>query len=95
MGVLLLALLAVGPLQEPSPAPDGAAIRIGGDLQPPRKVKHVVPDYPEDAIKAGLLGVVVLECRIDAEGRVESMRVVQGVPPLTDAAMKAVKKWRY
>jgi TonB family protein len=96
MSMILVAVLALGALQEPTPAPAaGEALRIQGDIKPPKKTKHVAPEYPEDALQAGLRGLVVLECAIDTEGKVDSLRVVKGVPPLTDAAMKAVKKWRY
>jgi TonB family protein len=67
----------------------------GHQLKEPKKVKHVAPDYPEEAWRAGLDGVVVLECSIDDRGRVTDARVSKGVPPLSDAAIKAVKKWRY
>lgn len=45
-----------------SPGP----VRPGGDLQPPAKVRDVAPVYPELARRAGVEGVVVLECVIDA-----------------------------
>lgn len=72
-----------------------APVRIEGELQEPRKIKHVDPKYPQDADRAGLAGKVVLDCVIDTKGRVQDVRVRRGVPPLTDAAVKAVRKWRY
>jgi TonB family protein len=38
---------------------------------------------------------VVVETVIDAEGKVTDAKAVQGDPPLSDAAIEAIKKWRY
>jgi len=82
MSVIMAAILALGALP-------------GSDIKEPKRVKHVAPEYPQDAARAGLRGRVMLACSIDTEGKVGEMRVLSGVPPLTDAAMKAVKQWRY
>jgi TonB family protein len=68
---------------------------VGGEIPEPRKVKTVEPRYPEDARRAGLAGVVVLECTIGPEGDVSAVKALRSVPPLTDAAIEAVKHWRY
>jgi protein TonB len=39
--------------------------------------------------------VVLLEAVISKEGSVESLRVISGHPLLTQAALDAVKQWRY
>jgi TonB family protein len=90
--LVLLASLAQAPAP---PAGEPDAVRIGGEIQEPRKVKNVAPEYPEEARRAGLGGMVVIECTIDLKGNVREARVEKGVPPLTDAALKAVRKWRY
>ncbi len=50
---------------------------------------------PEEASKAWLQGVVVVECTVDGDGRVTSASAVTGDPPLTEAGVKAVRKWRF
>jgi TonB family protein len=70
-------------------------VRVGGRVTVPKKLKDVVPKYPEDAYRAGLEGMVVLECTVDTEGRVSDVKAVKGATPLVDAAVAAVKKWRY
>jgi TonB family protein len=64
-------------------------------IKEPKNVKNVAPKYPADAMLAGLTGKVVMECNIDAKGAVTEARVLDGPPPLTDAAITAVKQWRY
>jgi TonB family protein len=96
MTLTLLAILAWTVIQEPTPSPSPPLPRrVQGEIKEPKKLKHVTPDYPDEAVRAGLRGIVVLECVIDTEGRVADTRLLSGVPPLSDAAIKAVKKWRY
>ena len=77
----------------PKAAP--APRRPGGDVRPPVKVKDVVPVYPDLARISHVQGAVVLECVIEADGSVTSIRVVQGTPLLDEAAVSAVRQWRY
>jgi TonB family protein len=62
----------------------------------PKLVDKVMPTYPEEARKAGLDGVVLLDCHIAADGTVGEIRTVEGREPLlVEAARAAVSKWRY
>lgn len=70
-------------------------VRPGGDLKPPRKLRHVAPAYPELARQAGVQGVVVLECVIDPSGRVADVKVLRGHPLLESAAADSVRQWLY
>ena len=72
-----------------------STLRAGDEIKEPKKLKNVSPSYPEDAIRAGLEGVVIIDCVVDVKGKVDSAKVLRGVPPLTDAALKAVRQWRY
>jgi TonB family protein len=72
------------------------ARRVGGTIQPPRKVRDVYPDYPETMRARRIQGIVILECLISTTGKVESVRVLRGVHAHLDAAaIEAVKKWEY
>lgn len=53
------------------------------------------PAYPKIAIQAGIQGWVKLRVRVGKEGRVEVLKILQGEPVLADAAIVAVKQWRY
>jgi TonB family protein len=79
--------------QETTPAVQ--AVRIGGEIKEPKKVKHVPPLYPDAAKQAGAQGSVILEATIGPEGNVTAVRVVQGIPLLDQAAIDAVKQWVY
>jgi protein TonB len=70
-------------------------VRVGGRIEAPRKLRHVDPVYPELARRAGVTGIVILECVIDREGGVDRVAVLRGHPLLDAAAVDAVRRWRY
>jgi TonB family protein len=62
----------------------------------PVAVSKVPPAYPEEARKARVMGIVVLEAEIAADGRVTDTRVLESPSPLlTGAAADAVRQWRF
>lgn len=62
----------------------------------PKLVQRVQPKYPEDARKARISGVVLLQVTVGADGAVRDVKPVRSEPMgLTEAAMKAVSQWRY
>ena len=71
------------------------AIRVGGQIRPPIKIKEVAPIYPAIAQSARIQGDVVIEATIDEEGKVADTRVVKSVPLLDQAALDAVRQWQY
>ena len=76
--------------------PDASgAYRIGGGLQPPKKLKDVPPVYPPLAQEARVQGVVIVEVRIDEQGMVGDVRTLRSIPLLDEAAIDAVKQWQY
>jgi periplasmic protein TonB len=54
-----------------------------------------VPQYPPIAKAMGVQGTVVLEATISKSGTIENLRVASGPTVLQQAAMDAVKTWRY
>jgi protein TonB len=83
----------VGGLPEAPPPPQ--AVRVGGQIKEPKKLKHVPPTYPDIAKQARVQGVVILECTISPQGRVTDVKVLRGIPLLDAAAQEAVKQWVY
>jgi len=53
------------------------------------------PTYPAIARAVHVSGTVVLAATISATGRIENLNVVSGPPTLRQAAIDAVKTWRY
>ena len=61
-----------------------------------RRVKSKVsPSYPEIARKMNLAGVVKLEVTVAPNGTVKDTKVIGGNPILVNAAVDAVKKWKF
>jgi periplasmic protein TonB len=88
---------SVSPPQQP-PVPlilKTELFRQGGDVQAANLIFQVKPVYPPIAIQTRVQGVVVLEAIISKEGTIESLRVISGHPLLNQAALDAVKQWRY
>ena len=83
----------VGGLPDAPPPPQ--AVRVGGQIKEPKKLKHVNPTYPDIAKQARVQGVVILECTISPQGRVTDVKVLRGIPLLDEAAREAVKQWVY
>jgi TonB family protein len=70
-------------------------LQVPADVMQQRIIHQVVPDYPEDARRAGLQGTVVLDAVVSAEGKVTQVKVVSGPEELALAASDAVRWWRY
>ena len=70
-------------------------MRVGGNIKAPAQTRNVQPVYPAAARAAHVAGVVVIEATVARDGHVENARVLRGNPLLNDAALEAVKQWRY
>ena len=60
-----------------------------------RAKSKVQPVYPELARKMNITGTVKVEVVIAPNGSVKDAKVVGGHPVLANAALDAVKKWRF
>jgi TonB family protein len=59
-------------------------------------VRHRVdPDYPEAARPANLQGVIVLDVVVGRDGSVADVRALNGPDVLAQAAMNALRWWRF
>ena len=83
------------PEAPPPPPPPPAPVRVGGAIQPPKKVRDQNPVYPPIAQSARVQGVVILEATIGPDGRVQDVRVLRSIPLLDAAAIEAVRQWQY
>jgi len=84
------------PTAAPPPPPEPTApVRLHSGMKVPVKTTDVAPVYPMIAKQAHLQGMVILEAVLDAQGRVESVRVLRSIPQLDRAAVDAVQQWRF
>jgi protein TonB len=82
----------------PSPPPPAAPVkpfRVGGEIRPPQRIHHVAPRYPAIAQASRVEGVVILEAVIEEDGSVRDVRVLKSKQLLEEAAIEAVRQWRF
>ncbi len=70
-------------------------IRVGGNRQESKLIHKVEPVYPEAAIEQKIQGWVILVITVDEKGKVAHLEGVEGHPLLVQAAVEAVRQWRY
>jgi protein TonB len=79
----------------PPPPPPAAPVRVGGDIKEPKKIKDVKPVYPQIAQTAKVQGIVIIEATIGKDGSVKDAKVLRSVPLLDQAALDAVRQWKF
>jgi TonB family protein len=77
------------------PAAPAAPLPIGGDVKPARLLSPVSPVYPMLAKSQHVVGDVRIDALIDTNGHVSAMKVVSGPTLLHQAAMDALRQWKY
>jgi len=77
------------------PAAPAAPLPIGGDVKQAKLISSVAPLYPTLAKNQHVSGNVQVDALIDANGKVTTMKVVSGPTLLHQAAMDALRQWRY
>ena len=84
-------------VRQPKTAPgepdDQGVYRVGGGMTAPTRLDR--PVYPPDAQSAGIEGNVIAEIVIDPAGEVVDAKVVRSIPLLDEAALRAVRTWRF
>jgi protein TonB len=80
-----------------APADDDAATiyRIIGGVEKPEILESAGPGYPAVARNAKIQGSVVLEAVINKTGAVQDVTVLRSIPSLDQAAVDAVKQWKF
>ena len=82
-------------LESSKPAAPAVSTPVGGDVKPARMISSVPPAYPSLAKTQHVGGDVRIDALIDANGRVTTMKVVSGPTLLHQAAMDALRQWKY
>jgi len=81
------------PSAPPPPVPPPQRLHQG--IQAPRKTIDVAPGYPALARESHIEGTVILDVIIDERGTVTSTRVLKSVTLLDQAAINAVRQWKF
>lgn len=102
-GTALSTAVALPPVAAPRPVTPSASqkplvsgpVKVGGDVAAAKLIYGPAPIYPRIAVTARSQGSVKLEAVIAADGSIRNLRVVAGPPLLVNAALEAVRQWRY
>jgi len=70
-------------------------VRVSSGVEQGNLIHDVKPPYPPLARQARIQGTVVLQAVIGKDGTIQNLRIVSGHPMLAQAALDAVKQWRY
>ena len=84
------------PVLAKSPVPTPVKrMRVSSRIAEANLIHDVAPQYPPEAGRARIEGTVVLMAVIGRDGAVKDVRIESGLPILAQAAIDAVKQWRY
>jgi TonB family protein len=68
---------------------------VGAHIPPPKKERDVRPAFPKEAQAVELDGIVIVELFLDENGAVTDAHLSRPIPMLDEAALEAVKQWRF
>ncbi|MGH9678394.1 MAG: energy transducer TonB, partial [Candidatus Acidiferrales bacterium] len=85
-------LMAAPPIFEPLVQPEGSAAEREPGYFPPGIAAAGYPPYPIDAAYAG---TVVVQAKLNREGKVEDLKAIRAFNPFTRFALDEVKHWRF
>ena len=77
------------------PKPNVTRIRQGGAVTQASLINKISPVYPPLARQTRVSGTVRLHAIISKDGSVQQLEVLSGHPLLVQAALDAVRQWRY
>jgi periplasmic protein TonB len=92
-------IISMMPAPPPPPAPPSHSVPerplVVSSLKLADAISQPKPQYPPMARAAHIEGAVVLSAVIARDGSIERLHVVSGHPWLAQAALDAVRQWRY
>jgi TonB family protein len=77
------------------PTPALSTLKISQGVSQGLLIKRVNPIYPKIALATHVEGAVLIDATINKDGNVTNTKVVSGAPVLAQAALEAVRQWRY
>jgi len=84
--------------------PNLPAPPVSGDPKPgdyvyveelPEAITRVPPNYPDEARRAGVQGIVMVQALVRRDGTVGDVKVTKSIPLLDQAAMESVRQWTF
>jgi TonB family protein len=94
-GMLIDSIQTRWMLGKPRPYPTNP-FRVDGDVKAPIVLNRVEPKYTDQARKARVSGIVIVEVLIDKNGVVRDVNVLKPLPfGLSEAAIDAVRQWTF
>ena len=94
MGGVIGGIISSTPMAVPKVATP-QRVRVSSGVSSGLLVRKVQPIYPPLARQARIQGKVLLQAVISKDGSIENLHLINGHPMLTQAAMDAVKQWKY
>src|SRR5437660_594072 len=94
MGGVIGGIISSTPMAVPKVATP-QRVRVSSGVSSGLLVRKVQPVYPPLARQARIQGKVLLQAVISKDGSIENLHLINGHPMLTQAAMGAVKQWKY
>lgn len=79
----------------PNSAESGAVAALSPETAEGEIIQRVEPQYPPHALAQRVQGAVLLDVQVGRDGRVKKVEVLSGDPLLSDAAVAAVRQWRF
>ena len=78
-----------------SKLPVALPARPKSELVPATLISRTAPVFPSIARQMGIYGAVLMNVTISPKGTVTAVQVISGAPQLRQAAVSAVRQWRY
>ena len=94
MGGVIGGIISSTPVAVPKVATP-QRVRVSQGVTQGLVIRRVTPNYPPLAKQARIQGAVALQAEISKDGTIENLRLISGHPMLAQAAIEAVKQWRY
>ena len=84
-----------GEVQRASAVEPAGTVELAPNAAEGSVLHRVEPEYPEQAQQQRIQGAVVLDVRIARDGAIQDVKLVSGQAVLANAAIAAVKQWRF
>src|SRR5262250_3484568 len=94
MGGVIGGIISSTPVAVPKVATP-QRVRVSQGVSNGLLIRKVQPAYPPLARQARIQGQVLLQAQISKDGSIENLQLISGHPMLTQAALDAVKQWKY